>query len=76
MQKGSRHKPEARAKMSAWQKASWTPEKRAAASQRNSARLLRLWKTPEFREKQNKIKARAAARRREKVLQAAGNKPR
>ena len=64
MQRGSRHTPEAKEKMSAAHKASWTPEKRLAASHRNSERLRQLWKTPEFREKQRQIKARAAARRR------------
>jgi len=76
MQKGTRHSPEAKEKMGAGQRASWTPEKREAASRRNSARLRRLWATPEFRLKQNQIKAAAAARRREKDPQAAGNKAR
>jgi hypothetical protein len=67
MQRGSRHSPEAKEKMSRTHRAGWTPEKRQAASLRNSERLLRLWKTPEFREKQHQLKTRAAERRRGKV---------
>jgi hypothetical protein len=67
MQRDSRHSPEAKEKMSTAHKASWTPEKRQAASLRNSERLLRLWKTREFREKQHQLKTRAAERRRGKV---------